>query len=120
MSLLTDTDIRRIMCNDVDWPDKSRLHIHPFDEVCLTPVGYDLRVGWQYASAMDAQVHSLKLGEFIDVRPGDTVLISTLEDVGMPAKSSNLSTHNLESVQGIPRPCPTFRRTLIQTGKASS
>lgn len=82
--MLTDTDIRKILCSNHDWSDKIKLHIHPFDENCLTPVGYDLRVGSQYSSAMAATLEPLQLGGKIEVHPGDTVLITTLEDVGMP------------------------------------
>ena len=62
MALLTDTDIRKILCSNHDWSDKIKLHIHPFNEDCLTPVGYDLRVGSQYSSAMAATLEPLQLG----------------------------------------------------------
>ena len=84
MSLLTDTDLRRILCIQKEWPDKNKLHIFPFKEDCLTPVGYDARVGELYASSMSAKMSTLGSGETITIRPGDTVLIETLEDVGMP------------------------------------
>lgn len=38
MSILTDNEINRVINKD--------LVIHPFDERCLTPLGYDLRVGY--------------------------------------------------------------------------
>lgn len=86
--MLTDTDLTNIICRDRDWPNKNKLHLFPCAEDSITPAGYDLRVGNQCASAMDADIIELKEGDFVSIRPGDTVLISTLEDVGMPQNRS--------------------------------
>ncbi len=84
MSLLTDTDLRKILCKEKEWADKNTLHIFPFEEDSLTPVGYDVRVGKLYASSVSARMSTLADGETITIRPGDTILIETLEDIGMP------------------------------------
>jgi len=85
MSLLTDTDIRAILAPaDKNWADKDKLYIYPFEENSLTPIGYDLRVGSPYASSIDGQLFDLKPDNSIVIIPGDTLLITTLEDVGMP------------------------------------
>lgn len=84
MCLLTDTDLTNLITSEKDWSDKHRLHIYPFDAECLTPVGYDVRVGPQYASSIDAELYELKPNDQVIIKPGDTVLITTLEDIGMP------------------------------------
>ena len=85
MSLLTDTDIRAKLSNDKHWQDRqSKLHIYPYSEECLTPVGYDLRVGEQYASSIDAEMYDLAADGEVQIRPGDVVLIRTMETIDMP------------------------------------
>ena len=88
MSLLTDTDIRAILCDSETWENpKESLRIFPFSEQSLTPVGYDLRVGDTYASSIDAERYELREGDVVTIRPGDTVLITTEESVDMPQSS---------------------------------
>ena len=77
MGLLTDTDLRKLIIADQNWSDKDKLHIFPYSEECLTPVGYDLRVGPQYASSVDAELYSLNSDDKVVIKPGDTVLITT-------------------------------------------
>lgn len=84
MSLLTDTDLTDYICRQKDWLDKTKIHIYPYDEECLTPVGYDVRVGNQYASAIDALLYKLGTGDKVIIKSQDTVLINTLENVEMP------------------------------------
>ena len=85
MALLTDTNLNEILVRDKNWNDKNdKLQIFPFDEESLTPIGYDLRVGNEYSSALKAGVFSLKEGDIIEILPRDTVLITTLETIGMP------------------------------------
>ena len=79
MSLLTDTDLVRILIKEREWSNKEKLHIYPYDEDCLTPVGYDVRVGNKYASAIRADSFELKKNDKVIISPGDTVLITTLE-----------------------------------------
>lgn len=84
MSLLTDTDLRACICSEKDWADKMKIHIDPYKEECLTPVGYDVRVGNQYASAIDATLYKLDKDDKVVIKPQDTVLITTLENIEMP------------------------------------
>ena len=89
MGLLTDTDIHLILISDKVWNRKNdTLQIFPYEEECLTPIGYDLRIGNEYSSALKAGVFSLKEGEKIIIEPDDTVLITTLETIGMPQDKS--------------------------------
>lgn len=85
MSLLTDTDIKELICTDEVWEDQNeKIHIHPFAEESLTPIGYDLRVGNLYSSASNAGPFKLKENDSIIIEPRDTALITTLETVDMP------------------------------------
>jgi deoxycytidine triphosphate deaminase len=88
MALLTDTDLERLICSTKDWQDKNKLHIYPYAEDSLTPVGYDVRVGTPYASSLAADLFELKEGENIQINPGDTVLVTTLESIDMPQDRS--------------------------------
>jgi deoxycytidine triphosphate deaminase len=84
MGLLTDTDLTNLIEDGKNWSDKDKLHIFPYDPECLTPIGYDLRIGPQYASSIDAELYSINTDDKVIIKPGDTVLITTLEDIGMP------------------------------------
>lgn len=85
MSLLTDTDLKLLICKEEDWSDKNKLHIYPYEDSCLTPVGYDVRVGSYYASSMDADRYNIPHDKpYVTIKPGDTILITTLENIGMP------------------------------------
>ena len=85
MSLLTDTDLRKIICTDKICEDNvKKIQIVPFAEKSLTPVGYDLRVGNLYSSAFKSDKFKLTKDEKIIIGPGDTVLITTLESINMP------------------------------------
>lgn len=88
MSLLTDTDLRTKICTDKNWIAGNKIHIYPFSEDCLTPVGYDLRVGNLYSSSFRGGPFQIKSEEQILISPGDTVLITTLERIGMPQDRS--------------------------------
>ena len=82
MSVLTDTDLEQLLSHT---ESAGSLAISPYDKKCLTPVGYDLRVGETYTTSDARQVQKdLKDGETITLRPGRTALISTLEHVRMP------------------------------------
>ena len=84
MSLLTDTDLKKLICTDREWLDENTLHIYPYEEECMTPVGYDVRVGNQYVSSIDARIYKLSNADHVRILPGDTVLITTLENIEMP------------------------------------
>lgn len=85
--MLTDTDIRKILCDKLEWKGDNTLRIYPFLEDCLTPVGYDLRVGGSFASRRKG-LKPLKPGKKIAIKPGETVLIRTYEKIGMPRNES--------------------------------
>ena len=84
MSLLTDTDLAGYVCNDRECVDKAKIHIYPYKEECMTPVGYDVRVGNQYASAIDATLYKIGDNDKVIIKQQDTVLITTLENIEMP------------------------------------
>jgi deoxycytidine triphosphate deaminase len=84
MSFLTDTDLSLLICSDKDWADKNKLYIYPYEKECLTPAGYDVRIGSRYASALDASICNLSSDDCVTIKPTDTVLITTLENIGMP------------------------------------
>jgi len=89
MSLLTDTDLSKIICTDEICEDKvKKIQIFPFAEKSLTPVGYDLRVGNLYSSAFKSDKFKLTKDDKIIIDPRDTVLITTLESINMPTDRS--------------------------------
>lgn len=89
MSILTDTDLRRIICTQEENLTDERLLIQPFDENCLTPMGYDLRVGCFYKTYVSQpNLVTIKEGEKVVIKPRDTALIGTLEQIKMPNDGS--------------------------------
>ncbi|MEW6492078.1 MAG: hypothetical protein AB1589_05955 [Cyanobacteriota bacterium] len=100
MSLLTDTDLRSMICSEQEWTDKNKIHIYPFLDNNLTPVGYDLSVGDSYASASKPGRIDIKAGDRVSIKPGDTVLITTLEKIGMP-KNRTVSALVLSKVSKV-------------------
>ena len=72
--LLTDTDIAALM-------KSGEIKIEPFEEECLTPVGYDLRVGDHAVSWRKRCDISVKEERQITIDPGDTVLLSVRERI---------------------------------------
>lgn len=87
-AVLTDTDLRQIISSEETINDASKLHIYPFAEDSLTPVGYDVRVGYRCTSTIRGETIELKPGDKIKILPGDTCLITTLETVDMPKDRS--------------------------------
>lgn len=89
MAFLTDTDLELILSDNPQESDETKLVLTPYKEQCLTPVGYDLRVGQTYTSSDLGEVRkNIEEGEAITLQPGTTALISTLEDVRMPKDRS--------------------------------
>lgn len=88
MTLLTNTDIRNILSSDPSEEDKSKLIITPLDENCITPVGYDLRIGHRYV--VNGEEKSLSENQELRISPRNIALINTLEEVFMP-KNKTLS-----------------------------
>jgi deoxycytidine triphosphate deaminase len=86
--VLTDTDLRGRISASEDRGAANQIQIHPFSEDCLTPVGYDLRVGGKYASVLHGGPFEIQDGDSLEITPGDTTLITTLETIGMPGDRS--------------------------------
>ncbi len=87
-AVLTDTDIREAMCTKEECKDPTKLHIYPFSEESLSPVGYDVRVGYRCTSTVRSETVELKPGGKVKILPNDTCLITTLETVDMPKDRS--------------------------------
>jgi len=76
--MLSDTDIK----DELD--KKEGIVIDPFDDSCLTPVGYDLRVGEWAFSWKDKCGVEINQGRSIRIKPNDTMVIETHESVKLP------------------------------------
>jgi len=88
MSLLTDSDLRTKLCTVKGEEGNDKILIYPFSEDCLTPVGYDLRVGRLYSSSLHGGPFEIDDKSRIQISHGDTVLITTQEEIGMPKNRS--------------------------------
>lgn len=84
MCVLTEVDLEKILSKQENRRDNNKLTIFPYDDDCLTPVGYDLRVGNLYASSLRKLPINLQKDEIINIHPRETVLIYTLEKIEMP------------------------------------
>jgi len=90
MGVLTDTLLRERIDQERE-PNQlhpGKIGITPYLEECLTPVGYDLRIGREYSVSHRASRYSLEPGESFKVRPRETVFITTLERLTMPSDRS--------------------------------
>lgn len=104
MSILTDTDLKKILCYDeAQWSDKKPLLIQNGSEECLTPMGYDLRVGG-FCKTFITKPHliPLKKGKKATIKPGDIALIGTYEKLKMP-KDGSISALILSRVSQVSR-----------------
>lgn len=88
MSLLTDTDLEKLIAKELNGAPNNALVIHPYSDDSLTPVGYDLRVGITVATSNEVGRKKLIEGESFAIAPGATALISTLEALRMPLDRS--------------------------------
>ena len=89
MALLTDTSIRNLLVTtEEEWiqNQNEKLLILGFDEECLTPVGYDLRVGKRYLKMRYKlkEFEELDEDEELVILPGEIVAIETEEEIKMP------------------------------------
>ena len=86
MSILSDIEIKQLIEAELE---DEKLLINPFEEDCLTPMGYDLRVGTRYKTYKN-ETRKLRIneGETITIEPGETALIVTLERICMPRNCS--------------------------------
>lgn len=62
------------------------LTIDPFDERCLSPASYDLRVGTEAFSSTRREKIDLKEKGLLIIEPGDFILVSTLETLRLSRK----------------------------------
>ncbi|MBE9227709.1 hypothetical protein IQ264_19985 [Phormidium sp. LEGE 05292] len=104
MSILTDTDLKNILCYyESQLGDKKTLLIANGSDDCLTPMGYDLRVGGFYKSFISKpNLVPIKPGKKVEIRPGDIALIGTLEQLKMP-KDCSISALILSRVSQVSR-----------------
>lgn len=104
MSILTDTDLKKILCYDEgQWSKEKPLLIQYGSEKCLTPMGYDLRVGGFYKTFITKpNLVPLKKGEKATIKPGDIALIGTYEKLRMP-KDGSISALILSRVSQVSR-----------------
>ena len=76
--ILSDKDIRAAC-------EAGGLRIEPFAEDSIQPASYDLRVGGQAAISSDKKVVDLTSTGFVEIKPGDFVIVSTLEKLALDA-----------------------------------
>jgi len=91
MSLLTDTDIEKLLAKEVKGASESALVIQPYSDDSLTPVGYDLRVGVTVATSNEVGRKKLVEGESFSIAPGATALISHTKKPPTPFGSGTSS-----------------------------
>ena len=87
--VLTDLDLRSLICSDPQCRAPEHIHIYPHDEGQLTALGYDLRVGRScYVFGEESRRRNLVDGTIVLVPAGRTTLITTIETVAMPLDGS--------------------------------
>ncbi len=79
--ILSDRDIRAA-CK----MEQGGISIEPFSERLIQPASYDLRVGRQAASSSHKKITDLEKTGFVEIRPGDFVLVTTCEKLTMSAR----------------------------------
>jgi deoxycytidine triphosphate deaminase len=104
MSLLTDSDLTKMICaTKQEWQQRDennpKIYINPFAPDNLKAGGYDLRVGTRYASALKGRFQ-VNENAPVTIEPGDTVLITTLEEIKMPI-NKKLSAFILSKVSQV-------------------
>ncbi|MCY3821354.1 MAG: dCTP deaminase [Gammaproteobacteria bacterium] len=70
--ILNDTGIREAVTN-------GSIEIDPFDDGAVEPASYDLHVGAQAASAASKRITDLRNRGFVQIRPGDFVIVTVHE-----------------------------------------
>lgn len=76
--ILSDSEIRSAR-------ESGRIAIEPFADASVQPASYDLRVGRQAAISSDKQVVDLTTSGFVQIKPGDFVIVSTQEKLELDA-----------------------------------
>ncbi len=87
--MLSDTDIKKHLGNG--------LHIEPFDESCLSPIGYDFRVGEWAFSLRKRKEYDLKSPDRLIVEAGETMVIRTLESMSL-SNEFGATVHSMVSL----------------------
>lgn len=89
MSILTDSDLKDILIKTEDDRNDNNLMISPFIEDCLTPIGYDIRIGSQVVLS-DTPCGILFLEETgsFKLTKGQKAFVTSLEKIGMPKKGN--------------------------------
>ena len=77
--ILSDKDIREAL-------NSGHLKIEPFTEGSVQPASYDLHVGDQAAVSSDKSVVELDKKGFVQIKPGDFVIVSTHEKLALDAR----------------------------------
>ncbi|MEO1643432.1 MAG: hypothetical protein AAFR74_08860, partial [Pseudomonadota bacterium] len=102
---MTDTDILHLLAKG-DGVDATSLRIVGFDDVHLTPLGYDLRAGKTVQLSGEKTPHLLNESDSVFIAPGQTALIETLEEISMPregALAKSLSGMIFSKVSAVSR-----------------
>lgn len=79
--ILSDQDIR-------DAVAAGHIKIEPFEEGQIEPASYDIRVGNQAASSAQGKKIDLQEAGFVQVRPGDFVIVSTFERLELDSQTA--------------------------------
>jgi len=92
MSILTDTNLKQILhFDESQWIPENSLLIQDGSENCITPMGYDLRVGGFYKTFM-TKPNLVTLDDStrkkVIIKPGDIALVGTLEKIKLPQDGS--------------------------------
>ena len=97
----------------------SSIAIEPFSEKSIQPVSYDLRVGDQAASSAEKKVLDLSKTGFVEVKPGDFVVVITHEKLTLDTQhtgrfglTSSYARKGLIATVG-PQVDPGFQGRLI-------
>ena len=79
--ILSDKDIR-----DAVATEHGGICIEPFSEQLVQPASYDLRVGNQAATTSNKKVTDLVKEGFVEIKPGDFVIVITYERLTLSAR----------------------------------
>jgi dCTP deaminase len=88
MSILSNADLEEVICFDKNkWNKNKEILINNGEKKRINPMGYDLRVGKHYFYGT-VDERSKPTNDGVRIKPGDLVLIRTLEEIRMPEDGS--------------------------------
>jgi len=88
MSILSNTDLNQFVSFDKEqWKQSKDILIENGIKDNINPMGYDLRVGEEYFYASVSN-GTIPTDKEVRIKPGDLVLIRTLEEIRMPTNGS--------------------------------